>query len=189
MKPDRITAFTDGVIAIIITIMVLELPVPKSADFAALRQVWPLFAAYALAFTNVAIFWVNHHHMMHSARKVSGEVLWANNFLLFWLSLVPFVIRWVGEDGFERWPIAAYGAVLSMAGLGYSWIEYALIRAEGPESLVKKAVGANLKGHASLTLYMAAIPVALFVSPMAAVGIYIAVALLWLVPDRRFERL
>ncbi len=188
MKPERMTAFTDGVIAIIITIMVLALPVPKGHGLSALESLLPILGVYALSFANIAIFWVNHHHMVQRARRVDGQVLWANNFLLFWLSLVPFVIRWIGEEGFQRVPIAAYGMTLTMAALGYTWLEYALINADGEESRVKAAVGTDIKGHASLLLYVVSILAALFISPMVAVAIYILIALLWFIPDQRYER-
>jgi uncharacterized membrane protein len=187
MKPDRLNAFTDGVIAIIITIMVLELPTPKGGDFAALRPDLTLFGAYALSFINVGIYWNNHHHMLQSARRVDGPVLWANLFLLFWLSLFPFVIRWIGEVGLIAMPVAAFGVVLLLAGAAYDLLERALIAAEGEESGVAKAVGGKTKEWLSVALYAAAIGLA-FVSPWIAVGIYLVVSAMWLVPDRRFER-
>ena len=187
MKPDRLNAFTDGVIAIIITIMVLELPTPKGGDFEALRPDLTLFGAYALSFINVGIYWNNHHHMLQSARRVNGRVLWANLFLLFWLSLFPFVIRWIGEAGITAMPIAAFGMILLLAGLAYYILERALIAAEGAESAIANAVGAKTKEWFSVAFYAAAIGLA-FVSPWISVAIYVAVSAMWLVPDRRFER-
>jgi uncharacterized membrane protein len=187
MKPDRLNAFTDGVIAIIITIMVLELPTPTGGDFAAMRPVIALFGAYALSFVNVGIYWNNHHHMLQSARRIDGRVLWANLFLLFWLSLFPFVIRWIGDVGVTAMPVAAFGVVLLLAGLAYSLLERALIAAEGEESKIARAVGAKTKEWLSVALYAAAIGLA-FVSAFVSVAIYVAVAAMWLIPDRRFER-
>jgi uncharacterized membrane protein len=187
MKPDRLNAFTDGVIAIIITIMVLELPTPKGADFAALRPDLTLFGAYALSFVNVGIYWNNHHHMLQSARRIDGPVLWANLFLLFWLSLFPFVIRWIGEVGLVAMPVAAFGVVLLLAGAAYYLLERALIAAEGEDSEVAKAVGAKTKEWFSVALYAVAIGSA-FLSPWISVAIYVGVSAMWLVPDRRFER-
>jgi uncharacterized membrane protein len=186
MKPDRLNAFTDGVVAIIITIMVLELRVPTGASIEALNPVWPVFAAYALSFVNVAIFWNNHHHMLQLARKVDGRVLWANAFLLFWLSLIPFVIRWINDEGITAWPTAAYGIVLVMASIGYSLLERTLIAADG-ESAVAEIVHDKRKELLSTLLYFIAIPAA-FVSPWISVGAYVTVAAIWLIPDRRFER-
>jgi uncharacterized membrane protein len=188
MKPDRLNAFTDGVVAIIITIMVLSLPVPRGGDLRALQPDIALFGAYALSFVNVGIYWNNHHHMMQTARRVDGRVLWANLFLLFWLSLFPFLIRWIGEVGVTALPLAAFGAILLLAGFAYYLLERALIAAEGEESPIAKAVGAKTKEWMSVALYAAAIFLA-FVSPWISVGIYVAVAVLWLVPDRRFEHL
>ena len=186
MKPERLAAFTDGVIAIIITIMVLELPTPHGADLASLKPVLPLLAAYLLAFINVGIYWSNHHHMLQAAKKVNGAVLWANNALLFSLSLVPFLIRWIGEEGVHALPVAAYGAVLILAAFCYYLLERALIAAEGEESRVKEAVGAKQKEWVSLIGYATATGLA-FVSPYIAVAIYVAVTAMWLIPDRRFE--
>ncbi len=186
MKADRLNAFTDGVIAIVITIMVLELPVPHDATLESLLDATPLFGAYALSFVMVAIFWSNHHHMLQSARVVDGRVLWANSFLLFWLSLLPFVIRWIGEVGVTAFPVAAYGVVLTMSGIAYLLLERALITADS-ESPVERAVRGHTKEFATLALDVIALPVAFF-SPWLSVALYIAVAAIWLVPDRRFER-
>ncbi|HUP66977.1 MAG TPA: TMEM175 family protein [Sphingomicrobium sp.] len=187
MKPDRLNAFTDGVIAIIITIMVLELPVPAGSDWMALRPDITLFAAYALSFVNVGIYWNNHHHMLQSVRRVDGLALWANLFLLFWLSLFPFVIRWIGEVGVTAMPVAAFGVILLLAGFAYYLLERALIAAEGEESRVARAVGAKGKELTSVAAYAAAIALA-FVSPWIAIAIYVSVSAMWLIPDRRFER-
>lgn len=187
MKADRVNAFTDGVLAIVITIMVLELPVPEGTSFAALRPDLPLFGAYILSFINIGIYWNNHHHMMHSARRVDGRVLWANLGLLFWLSLIPFVIRWIGEAGVTAMPVAAFGIVLIFAALAYLLLERALIAAEGEESAIAKAVGAKRKEWLSLAFYLVAI-IAAFFSPWLSVAIYAIVSATWLVPDRRFER-
>ena len=187
MKPDRLSAFTDGVIAIIITIMVLELRVPQGDNWAAVRPALPLFGAYALSFVNVGIFWVNHHHMFHLAKRVDGRVLLANLFLLFWLSLVPFVIRWIGEADISPMPVAAYGAILTMASLGYLLIERALIAAEPGKSALDVALGSKKKELFSFLLYMVAVPMA-FISVWVSVGLYAFVALIWFVPDRRVER-
>ena len=187
MKPDRLNAFTDGVFAIIITIMVLELPTPKGSDFAALRPDLTLFGAYALSFINVGIYWNNHHHMMQTARRVDGPVLWANLFLLFWLSLFPFLIRWIGEVGLVAMPVAAFGVILLLAGAAYFLLERALIAAEGDDSGIARAVGSKGKEWLSVALYAAAVALA-FVSPWISVAIYLAVSAIWLVPDRRFER-
>ena len=186
MKPDRLSAFTDGVIAIIITIMVLELPVPEGDSWAALRPSFPLFGAYALSFANVGIFWVNHHHMFHLAKRVDGRVLLANLLLLFWLSLVPFVIRWIGEADISAMPVAAYGAILTMASLSYLLIERAIIAAEGRESQLDTALGSKKEEIISFFLYLAAVPIA-FAWVWASVAIYAVVALYWLIPDRRVE--
>jgi len=186
MGKGRVEAFTDGVIAIIITIMVLEMKVPHDTDLAALTASLPVFLAYVLSYVNVGIFWNNHHHMFHAADHVDGRVLWANLLLLFWLSLVPFVIRWIDEAGFAPLPIAAYGVVLGMAAIGYSLLLRALIARNGRNSRLAKAIGNDFKGKLSLALYAAAVPLA-FVTPWIAIAIYLAVALIWFIPDRRIE--
>jgi uncharacterized membrane protein len=186
MKPDRLNAFTDGVVAIIITIMVLSLPVPKGGSWRALAPDVTLFGAYALSFVNVGIYWNNHHHMMQTARRVDGRVLWANLFLLFWLSLIPFLIRWIGEVGVTALPVAAFGVILLLAGLAYYLLERALIAAEGAQSKVARAIGRKTKEWISVALYAAAVAVA-FVSPWISVAIYVVVAASWVIPDRRFE--
>jgi uncharacterized membrane protein len=188
MKPDRLCAFTDGVIAIIITIMVLELPTPHGTGWASLEPDLPLFGAYVLSFINVGIYWNNHHHMLQSARRVDGRVLWANLFLLFWLSLFPFVIRWIGEAGVTALPVAAFGVALLLAGFAYQLLEVALIGAEGKQSKVAQAVGAKVKEWVSIALYLTAVVVAFVVSPWLSVAIYFTVSVMWLIPDRRFEK-
>jgi uncharacterized membrane protein len=186
MHKGRLEAFTDGVIAIIITIMVLEMKVPHGSDFAALASSTPVFATYALSYTNVAIFWNNHHHMVQASERVDGRALWANMLLLFWLSLVPFVIRWMDESDFAALPTAAYGFVLVMAAVGYLLLERMLIAANGADSRLARAVGNDAKAKLSLAIYAAAIGLA-FVQPWTAIALYIAVALMWFVPDRRIE--
>jgi len=187
MTKGRLEAFTDGVVAIIITIMVLELKVPQATDLAALKASVPIFLAYALSYVNVGIFWNNHHHMLHATDRVDGRVLWANLFLLFWLSLVPFVIRWMDEAGITALPTAAYGFVLAMAAVGYSLLQAAIVAANGGgNSKLASAVGSDFKGKASLALYVVSVPLA-FVNSWISVAIYILVALIWFVPDQRIE--
>ncbi|HYM04024.1 MAG TPA: TMEM175 family protein [Stellaceae bacterium] len=186
MGKGRLEAFTDGVVAIIITIMVLEMKVPQSADFAALQSSLPILLIYAFSYVNVGIFWNNHHHMLHAAGRIDGRVLWANLFLLFWLSLVPFLIRWIDQTGFAALPTASYGVVLAMAAIGYTLTQRAIIASNGQGSALAVATGADLKGKVSIAIYAAAIPLA-FVSAWLAIALYIAVALLWFVPDRRIE--
>ena len=188
MNAARLEAFTDGVVAIIITIMVLEIRVPHGSDLAALQAGLPVLSAYVLSYVNVGIFWNNHHHMLHVTERVNGKVLWANLALLFWLSLVPFVIRWIDEMGFTALPTAAYGVVLLCAAVSYQILQQQLIAYNGRDSRLATAVGADFKGKLSLILYFAAIVLA-FVRPWMAITLYVAVALLWLVPDRRIESL
>jgi len=188
MNAARLEAFTDGVVAIIITIMVLEIRVPHGSDLAALQAGLPVLSAYVLSYVNVGIFWNNHHHMLHITERVNGKVLWANLALLFWLSLVPFVIRWIDEMGFTALPTAAYGVVLLCAAVSYQILQQQLIAYNGRDSRLATAVGADFKGKLSLILYLAAIVLA-FVRPWMAITLYVAVALLWLVPDRRIESL
>jgi uncharacterized membrane protein len=188
MDTARLEAFTDGVIAIIITIMVLEIHVPQGRDLAALKADVPVLLAYVLSYVNVGIFWNNHHHMLHVTERVNGKVLWANLVLLFWLSLVPFVIRWIDEAGFASAPTAAYGVVLACGALSYTNLQAQLIALNGPESGLALATGSDFKGKLSIVLYLAAIVLA-FVQPWAAIVIYVAVALIWLVPDSRIESL
>jgi uncharacterized membrane protein len=183
MTKGRLEAFTDGVVAIIITIMVLEMKVPPGSDIEALQAGLSIFIAYVLSYINIGIFWNNHHHMLHASEQVDGRILWANLFLLFWLSLVAFVIRWVDETGFRPLPVAAYGIVPAMAAIGYTLLQSAIIARNGRSSALATAVGSDLKGKLSLAMYIAAVPLA-FVKEWIAIVIYIAVALLWLVPDR-----
>ncbi|MEA3079201.1 MAG: potassium channel family protein [Sphingomonadales bacterium] len=187
MAPTRLNALTDGVVAIVLTIMVLELKVPAEPTLQAALAVLPLLAAYLLAFVNVAIYWNNHHHMMQSAHKVTGAVLWANHALLFWLTLFPLMIRWIDEAGITSWPVASFGLVLVGASWSYYSLERALIAAEGDGSSVKKALGRSTKEWLSFSLYIVAVPAA-FVSPLVAIAIIVGVSLMWLVPDRRFEK-
>lgn len=187
MRTERLSAFTDGVIAIIITITVLELRPPAHPNWAAVGAQLPIYLAYVLSYVNVGLYWANHHHMLQAARHVDGRVLWANLFLLFWLSLVPFVIRWIDEAGLVPLPTAAYGFVLGMAAVGYALLRNAIIAGDGEDSAVARATGRDRKGKASLLLYMVATPLS-FLSPAAAIAIYVLVAGVWLVPDRRFER-
>jgi uncharacterized membrane protein len=187
MEPERLAAFTDGVVAIIITIMVLEIRVPHGSDLAALRDDIPVLLAYVLSYVNVGIFWNNHHHMLHVTEKVDGKVLWANLALLFWLSLVPFVIRWLDDSGFAALPTAAYGTVLACAAISYILLERGIIAVNGRDSRLALAVGTDRKGKLSIALYLAAIVLA-FVEAWIAIALYVAVALIWLVPDRRIER-
>ena len=188
MNKGRLEAFSDGVIAIIITIMVLELKVPHGDSLDALVPLWPVFLSYTLSFVNLGIYWNNHHHMLHATRQISGNVLWANLHLLFWLSLVPFVTGWMGENEFAPIPTAVYGAVLLMAAIAYWILLQTILRAEGPDSLLRTAVGSDWKGKLSPILYVIAIPLA-FLHEAIAGALYVAVALIWLIPDRRIERL
>lgn len=187
MGKGRLEAFSDGVLAIIITIMVLEIKVPHGTGFEALRPLIPNFFSYVLSFIYVGIYWNNHHHMLHAARQVSGRVLWANLSLLFWLSLLPFATGWMGENHFAALPSAAYGFVLLMAAVSYFVLQKCIIAADGPDSVLKKAIGTDWKGKASPILYIIGI-FAAFVVPWAAQAIYVFVALMWLIPDRRIER-
>jgi TMEM175 potassium channel family protein len=188
MEPARLEAFTDGVVAIIITIMVLEIRVPHGADLAALQADVPVLLAYLLSYVNVGIFWNNHHHMLHITERIDGKVLWANLGLLFWLSLVPFVIRWIDETGFTALPTAAYGIVLACAAVSYIILQRQIIAVNGHDSRLAVALGSDFKGKLSLALYLAAIPLA-FARPWIAIVLYVTVALSWLVPDTRIEAL
>lgn len=187
MTKNRLEAFSDGVLAIIITIMVLELKVPHGTDCAALAPLWPVLLSYVLSFVYVGIYWNNHHHMFHSTQQVSGGILWANLHLLFWLSLLPFTTGWMGENHFATMPTAVYGVVLLMAAVAYYILQHAIIAHQGTGSLLAAAIGNDWKGKLSLVLYVAAVPLA-FVNPWFANGLYVLVALLWLIPDRRIER-
>ena len=187
MQKSRLEAFSDGVIAIIITIMVLELKVPHDPSPQALLELWPVFLSYALSFVNVAIYWQNHHHLLHTAKRVDGRILWANTHLLFWLSLLPFTTGWMGENEFARWPVILYGVDLLACGAAYFILSKEILRKEGPNSDLAKAVGADRKGQIAPVAYVAAIGLA-FVNPLIAGAIYLGVALMWLIPDRRIER-
>jgi uncharacterized membrane protein len=186
MNGDRLQAFSDGVIAILITIMVLELKIPHGTDFAALREHVPIFLTYVLSFVFLAIYWNNHHHMLYLTDRVNGAILWANMHLLFWLSLVPFVTGWMGENHFAPLPTALYGVVMMFAGVAYYILERVIIRSQGPGSRLKAAVGTDRKGMISVVLYVTAIPLA-FVHQLLSDALYVAVAAMWLIPDRRIE--
>ena len=186
MGKSRLEAFSDGVIAIIITIMVLELKVPHGEGISALVPLIPVFLSYVLSFVYVGIYWNNHHHMLHACHKVTGPMLWANLHLLFWLSLFPFVTGWMGENHFAAAPSAVYGVVLLMAAVAYWILQQLIIASQGRDSLLRKAVGSDWKGKLSPLIYAIAIPVA-FWSQWVSQGLYVLVALIWLVPDRRIE--
>ncbi|HVG07175.1 MAG TPA: TMEM175 family protein [Thermoanaerobaculia bacterium] len=186
MGKNRFEAFSDGVIAILITIMVLELRVPHGESLQTLRPLIPVFLSYVLSFVYLGIYWNNHHHMLHVTHKVTGPILWANLHLLFWLSLVPFVTGWMGENHFSPMPCALYGFVLLMAAIAYYILQQLIIASQGPGSILKKAVGGDWKGKLSPVFYILAIPLA-FVSEWISMGLYVLVALIWLVPDRRIE--
>jgi uncharacterized membrane protein len=186
MTKGRLEAFTDGVMAILITIMVLELKIPHGDSLGALAGLLPVFLTYVLSFVYLGIYWNNHHHMLHATTRIDGSVLWANLHLLFWLSLVPFVTGWMGENHFAAAPTALYGAVMLAAAVAYYLLQGAIIRSQGPGSALAAAVGRDLKGKISPVLYALAIPLA-FVNEWLSDALYVAVALLWLVPDRRIE--
>ena len=188
MDKDRLLAFSDGVIAIIITIMVLELKVPHGAELGALAKLWPVFLSYVLSFIYIAIYWNNHHHMMHTVTQVNGAMLWANMHWLFWLSLIPFATGWLGENHFAKLPTALYGVTLLLVAIAYFILQQVIIRAQGGQSVLRAAVGKDLKGKISPMIYVAAIVLA-FVNPWFALALYVLVALIWLIPDRRIERI
>jgi uncharacterized membrane protein len=187
MQKNRLEAFSDGVIAIIITIMVLEMKVPHSADVAALKPLLPVFLSYVLSFVYVGIYWNNHHHMLHATKQVTGGILWANLHLLFWLSLFPFTTGWVGENHLAPLPVAIYGMVLLMAAVAWYILQYAIIGSQGRDSLLAKALGTDWKGKLSPAFYLSAVFLA-FLNPWIASGIYVLVAAIWFIPDRRIER-
>ncbi len=187
MRTGRLEAFSDGVIAIIITIMVLEMKVPHGDTVNDLLTVLPTFLSYVLSFVYVGIYWNNHHHLLHATTIVTGAILWANLHLLFWLSLFPFATGWMGENHFSALPTALYGVVLLMAAGAYYLLQQAIIRSQGPDSILKKAVGRDWKGKLSPVLYIAAI-VATLLAPWISEGIFVAAALIWLIPDRRIEK-
>jgi uncharacterized membrane protein len=186
MSKGRLEAFTDGVIAIIITIMVLEMKVPHGADLAALYESMPVLSAYVLSYINVGIFWNNHHHMMHATGHIDGRALWANLLLLFWMTLIPFVIRWIDEAGLVALPVAAYGVVLFMAAVSYTLLQWAIVARNGRSSALAMALGSDVKGKLSLVIYAASIPLA-FYQPWISITLYVLVALIWLAPDPRIE--
>lgn len=187
MFKNRLEAFSDGVLAIVITIMVLELKVPHEATWEALSPVFPVFMSYVLSFVYVGIYWNNHHHMIHTVERSTGPMLWANLHLLFWLSLFPFATAWVGENGFAKVPTTFYGVVLFMAGVAYFILQSIIIKHQGPTSKLAQAIGNDFKGRASVALYALAIGLS-FVSAWIANAIYVLVAVMWIVPDRRIER-
>ena len=187
MSKGRLEAFSDGVLAIIITIMVLELKVPHGTEIADLQPLFPVFVSYLLSFVYIGIYWNNHHHMLHAASKVTGGILWANQHLLFWLSLVPFVTAWMGENHFAPTPVALYGVVLFMAACAYFILARALASHHGPDSRIARAIGEDFKGRISVAIYAIAILLAFYL-PAAAGILYALVAIMWLVPDRRIEK-
>jgi uncharacterized membrane protein len=188
MEPNRLEAFSDGVIAIIITVMVLEMKVPHGADLTALAPVLPVFLTYVLSFVYLGIYWNNHHHMLKLTESIDGYVLWANLHLLFWLSLLPFTTGWMGENHFERWPTVLYGLNLLCCALAYVVLQTRIVRCQGRDSLLAKALGRDLKGKISPVFYVCGIIAAWTFSAAVAVAFFVFVALMWLVPDRRLER-
>lgn len=186
MKKGRLEAFSDGVIAILITIMVLELKIPHGADWESLRPLLPVFLTYVLSFVYLGIYWNNHHHMLYAADQINGKILWANMHLLFWLSLIPFVTGWMGENHFAPLPTAIYGVVLLAAAIAYYVLQQLIIAQQGPHSRLKAAVGKDIKGKLSPLIYVVAISLA-FVNQWFSDGLYVLVALMWLIPDRRIE--
>lgn len=187
MSRTRLEAFSDGVIAILITIMVLQLTTPRGDDLAALRPLIPVFLSYVLSFIYLGIYWVNHHHLFQVVQQVDGRVLWANIHLLFWLSLVPFLTGWLGADGVAALPVALYGAVLLSAAIAYFLLTRALLALHSPDSALAKALGRDFKGKVSIAIYLTAILLA-FASPWLACALYVLVAFMWLIPDRRMEK-
>ena len=187
MNKTRLEAFSDGVIAIIITIMVLELKVPHGAEWSDLAKLLPIFLNYALSFVYVAIYWNNHHHLMHTCHRIDAAILWANAHLLFWLSLIPFATGWMGENHFAKVPTALYGVALLMPALAYYLLQRAIIRRNGRDGALAKALGSDIKGKLSPLAYLIAIPLAFYL-PWLSLAIYVGVALVWLVPDRRIEK-
>jgi len=187
MEKDRLLAFSDGVIAIIITIMVLELKAPHGADWSDLTKLAPAFFSYVLSFTFVAIYWNNHHHLLYTVSRVNGTILWANIFLLFWLSLIPFATAWAGDNHFAPVPTAVYGIAFLMPGCAYYLLKEAMIRLEGSDSTLARALGRDIKGKISIVFYAVGVALA-FVNQWLAIAVYLLVALMWLIPDRRIER-
>jgi len=187
MGTGRLEAFSDGVLAIIITIMVLELKVPHGTGLSVLKQVYPIFISYILSFINIGIYWNNHHHLMHSVEHLNGKVMWANLHLLFWLSLIPFASGWMGENNFGMWPVATYGIILAMSGIAYFLLVRSLIHLHGNDSILAKAVGNDKKGRWSVLLYLVGVATA-FIQPLLGFLIYVLVAAVWFIPDRRIEK-
>ncbi len=187
MSKDRLEAFSDGVIAIIITVMVLALRTPQGSNLADLRPLAPIFLSYVLSFVNLGIYWNNHHHLFQAVEHVSGGVLWANLHLLFWLSLLPFTTAWMGENNFATWPVALYGADLLLAAIAYFIVVRSLLALHGPASTLARALGSDFKGRISIALYVLALPLA-FVDAWISCGVYVLVAAIWLIPDPRIER-
>ncbi len=187
MNKTRLEAFSDGVIAIIITIMVLELKVPHGAEWKDLAQLGPVFLSYVLSFANVGIYWNNHHHLLHAAKKVNGRILWANLHLLFWLSLMPFTTAWMGENHFAALPTAVYALDLLVCAVAYTLLQFEIIRLHGNESVLASAIGSDRKGKISLAAYVLSIPIALLGYPLMAGALMIAVAAMWFIPDQRIE--
>ena len=187
MGKGRLEAFSDGVLAIIITIMVLEMKVPQGDDLNSLKGVFPVFLSYILSFVNIGLYWNNHHHMMFTVQHINGKVLWANTHLLFWLSLIPFTTAWMGENHFTTWPVALYGTVLMMAGIAYYILAHTLMKLHGKDSTIAKAIGKDHKGIISVVIYIIAIPLA-FLNAWISLGLYATVAGMWLIPDRRIEK-
>ena len=187
MKKNRLEAFSDGVIAIIITIMVLEMKVPHGENFSELKPLIPKFISYVLSFVFIGIYWNNHHHLMQAVQKVNGSILWANMHLLFWLSLIPFVTGWMGENDFAEWPVALYGFVMLFSGVAYYLLSLVLISHHGKDSELAIAIGKDFKGIISLIIYVAALPLA-FINSWIAFGLYVVVAVMWFIPDNRIEK-
>ncbi|MGH9358111.1 MAG: TMEM175 family protein [Terriglobia bacterium] len=187
MSKGRMEAFSDGVVAVIITIMVLEMKSPHGVRLTALRPEVPVFLSYVLSFVYIGIVWSNHHHLLHATQRVNGATLWANLHLLFWISLVPFTTAWMGENHFSTWPVALYGIVLLLAGGAYLILTRVLITLHGPDSTIARSIGSDMKGKISFVIYAAAIPLA-FVQTWVACACYVVVAIIWLIPDQRIER-
>ena len=187
MNKGRLEAFSDGVLAVIITVMVLEMKPPRGTSLAVLTSVIPVFLSYVLSFVYIGIYWNNHHHLLHATQRVNGATLWANLHLLFWLSLIPFTTAWMGENQFAAWPVATYGIVLLLAAVGYFILTQALIRLHGRNSTLAASIGTDRKGKISIAIYATAIPLA-FAQPWIAGAGYVIVAIMWLIPDRRIER-
>jgi uncharacterized membrane protein len=187
MGKSRLEAFSDGVIAILITIMVLDLRLPAGTDLASLQSVAPTIMMYLLSFVFLGIYWSNHHHMLHAVDRISGAMLWANLHLLFWLSLVPYATRWMGESHFASLPTAVYGVLMILASIAYTILQHGLMALQGPDSRLARAIGSDMKGRVSLAAYVLAIPAA-FIRPWIACAVYAGVAMVWLIPDRRIEK-